>query len=170
MPGRGWFAPFGLVCFLLSHGGLAIGAPFSLDSLLLGTVYGMPVQPRNSGSPDLKGQGDLRLRVEQACARLNRTAPHEIDEVTYLMGCRLLRDKEVAFDLVLKGFDPKSPGVASFMESAKPILEKSICRNPDVLALGAEGIALRYTYRIRSTPVLNLNIGPGQCSATPEAR
>lgn len=54
------------------------------------------------------------------------------------MGCRLLIDKEVAFE------------------------------NPDVLALGAEGIALRYTYRIRSTPVLHLNIGPGQCSATPE--
>lgn len=121
-------------------------------------------------APELKGRGDLRLRVEQACARLNRAAPHKIDEVTYLMGCRLLSDQEISFDLVLKGFDAKAPGVSSFMESAKPILEKSICRNPDVFALGAEGIALQYRYRIRATPVLSLNVVPGQCRAPSEAR
>ncbi|XQM39328.1 hypothetical protein DFLDMN_006221 (plasmid) [Cupriavidus sp. H19C3] len=86
------------------------------------------------------------------------------------MSCSLQEGNEVSFDLAIKGYDAKSPGVGSFMESAKPILEKSICRNPDVFTLGIEGISLRYTYRMRAIPVLSLTVVPGQCAATPHAR
>lgn len=135
----------------------------ALDSLLLGTVYGK--SSRSGSGLDLRAAGNVRQRVEQACARLNSTAPHQIDESTYLVSCRVMGAKEVSFDLVLKGFDPQSPGVASFMESAKPILEKSICRNPDVSALGKQGISLVYSYRIRDTQVLTLSVKPEQCVA-----
>lgn len=142
-------------------GQAAAEPPPGLDSVLLGTVYGS--SKGSAEEIDLSSFANVRQAIEAACARLNSTSPHRVDESTYLVTCRVIEAKSIAFDLVLKGFDPSAPGVESFMQTARPILERSICRNPDVSALGNLGLSLSYLYRMGSTPVLTIFIKPGQC-------
>ena len=50
------------------------------------------------------------------------------------------------------------------MASARPILERGICRNPDVPVLGKLGVTLDYRYMVGRELLVVLHVPPGRCT------
>ena len=66
-------------------------------------------------------------------------------------------------NLKVSGVDATRDGTREYMASAKPILERGICRNPDVPVLGKLGVTLLYHYTAGRQSLVRLNIAPDQC-------
>ncbi|SOZ38384.1 hypothetical protein [Cupriavidus neocaledonicus] len=139
----------------------AMPPPLSeLATLLLGTVRGKPTGMR--GVTRLTtGDADRQLRL--ACQELMRAGPVDLDDTTRFDGCVARPGKIVDFHLKVSGIDASRDDTRDFMATAKPILERGICRNPDVPVLGKLGIRLRYHYAAGPKPLVLLDIPPDQC-------
>ncbi|MBP0623269.1 hypothetical protein J8I82_25535 [Cupriavidus sp. LEh25] len=131
-----------------------------LATLLLGTVRGKPTGM--TGVTRLTaGNADRELRM--ACQELMRAGPLDLDDTTRLDGCVTRPGKIVEFQLKVSGVDATRDGTREYMASAKPILERGICRNPDVPVLGKLGVTLLYHYTAGRQSLVRLNIAPDQC-------
>ena len=151
-----------LALFMLAASPPGIAAPplSGLASLLLGTVRGKP--SGMSGVTRLTAR-DAERQLGMACAELARAAPLVLDESTRLTGCAVRAGKVVEFHLQVTGVDPRREDTKSFMVSARPILERGICRNPDVPVLGKLGVTLDYRYMAGQEPLVTLHVPPGRC-------
>ncbi|MDQ0138586.1 hypothetical protein [Cupriavidus necator] len=140
---------------------VATPAPLSgLATLLLGTVRGKPTGM--TGVTRLTtGDADRELRL--ACQELMRAGPVELDDTTRFDGCVARPGKIVEFHLKVSGVDASRDDTREFMATAKPILERGICRNPDVPVLGKLGVRLRYHYVAGQKQLVLLDIPPDQC-------
>jgi hypothetical protein len=132
-----------------------------LANLLLGTVRGKP--SGMSGVTRLTAR-DAERQLGMACAELARAAPLALDDSTRLTGCAARAGKVVEFHLQVTGVDPRREDTKSFMVSARPILERGICRNPDVPVLGKLGVTLDYRYMAGQEPLVVLHVPPGRCT------
>lgn len=131
-----------------------------LATLLLGTVRGKPTGM--TGVTRLTtGNADRELRL--ACQELMRAGPVDLDDTTRFDGCVTRPGKIVEFQLKVSGVDATREGTREFMATAKPILERGICRNPDVPVLGKLGVRLRYHYMAGQKSLVLLDIPPEQC-------
>ncbi|TDF66791.1 hypothetical protein E1J61_05770 [Cupriavidus sp. L7L] len=131
-----------------------------LATLLLGTVRGKPTGM--TGVTRLTaGNADRELRM--ACQELMRAGPLDLDDTTRFEGCVTRPGKIVEFQLKVSGVDATRDGTREYMASAKPILERGICRNPDVPVLGKLGVTLLYHYTAGRQSLVRLNIAPDQC-------
>lgn len=144
-----------------SPAGIAAPPLSGLASLLLGTVRGKP--SGMSGVTRLTAR-DAQRQLGMACAELARAAPLVLDESTRLAGCAVRAGKVVEFHLQVTGVDPRREDTKSFMVSARPILERGICRNPDVPVLGKLGVTLDYRYMAGPEPLVILHVPPGRCA------
>jgi hypothetical protein len=131
-----------------------------LATLLLGTVRGKPTG-MNGVTRLTAGDADRELRL--ACQELMRAGPVDLDNTTRFEGCVTRPGKIVEFHLKVSGVDAARDGTREFMASAKPILERGICRNPDVPVLGKLGVRLRYHYVAGQKPLVSLDIPPDRC-------
>ncbi|WP_373460984.1 hypothetical protein, partial [Cupriavidus pinatubonensis] len=100
-----------------------------LARLLLGTVSGKP--SGMSGVTRLTAR-DAERQLSLACSELARSAPIVLDNSTRLTGCAVRPGKVVEFQLKVSGVDPRRDDTKKFMAFVRPILERGICRNPDV--------------------------------------
>lgn len=140
-----------------------MGAPpplSELATLLLGTVRGKPTG-MHGVTRLTTGDADRQLRL--ACQELMRAGPMNLDDTTRFDGCVARPGKIVDFHLKVSGVDASRDDTRDFMATAKPILERGICRNPDVPVLGKLGIRLRYHYAAGQKPLVLLDIPPEQC-------
>ncbi|AMR81318.1 hypothetical protein A2G96_26310 [Cupriavidus nantongensis] len=131
-----------------------------LATLLLGTVRGKPTG-MHGVTRLTTGDADRQLRL--ACQELMRAGPVDLDDTTRFDGCVARPGKIVDFHLKVSGIDASRDDTRDFMATAKPILERGICRNPDVPVLGKLGIRLRYHYAAGQKPLVLLDIPPEQC-------
>ncbi|MCO4889780.1 hypothetical protein MKD50_10400 [Cupriavidus sp. WGtm5] len=131
-----------------------------LATLLLGTVRGKPTG-MHGVTRLTTGDADRQLRL--ACQELMRAGPIDLDDTTRFDGCVARPGKIVDFHLKVSGVDAGRDDTRAFMATAKPILERGICRNPDVPVLGKLGIRLRYHYAVGQKPLVLLDIPPEQC-------
>ncbi|CAQ71783.1 conserved hypothetical protein; putative exported protein [Cupriavidus taiwanensis LMG 19424] len=131
-----------------------------LATLLLGTVRGKPTG-MHGVTRLTTGDADRQLRL--ACQELMRAGPVDLDDTTRFDGCVARPGKIVDFHLKVSGIDASRDDTRDFMATAKPILERGICRNPDVPVLGKLGIRLRYHYAAGQKPLVLLDIPPDQC-------
>ncbi len=120
-----------------------------------------------SGVTRLTGGGSTAdAELKAACLELTRAGPFALDGATRLEGCSVAPGKRVVFRLSLAGVDATREGTVAFMASARPILERGICRNPDVPVLGRLGVTLNYRYMgIGELPVGEVTIAPNRCEA-----
>ncbi|WP_354686185.1 hypothetical protein [Cupriavidus necator] len=131
-----------------------------LATLLLGTVRGKPTGM--TGVTRLTAaDADRQLRL--ACQELMRAGPVDLDDTTRFDGCVTKPGKVVEFQLKVSGVDASRDGTREFMASAKPILERGICRNPDVPVLGKLGVTLLYHYVAGRQSLVMLDIPPNRC-------
>ncbi|CAG9183218.1 hypothetical protein LMG23992_04931 [Cupriavidus laharis] len=144
-----------------SPDGFAAPPLSELASLLLGTVRGKP--GGMSGVTRLTAR-DAERQLGLACAELARAAPVVLDDSTRLTGCAVRPGKVVEFRLQVTGVDPRREDTKGFMVSARPILERGICRNPDVPVLGKLGVTLDYRYMAGEEPLVVLHVPPGRCA------
>lgn len=161
---RAGLAPLG---FLMVTGlAPAAAAPASLSTLarlLLGTVDG-----RSTGMSGVTrltgGVASSDAELNRACQELTRAGPFTLDAATRLEGCSVSPGKRVQFRLSLVGVDATREGTVAFMASARPVLERGICRNPDVPVLGQLGVTLNYRYAgIGNRPLGEVTITPDRC-------
>jgi len=131
-----------------------------LATLLLGTVRG---KPTGMAGVTRLTSGDADRQLAMACAELVRAGPVNLDDTTRFDGCTVRPGKVVEFRLHVKGVDPARDGTREFMARVKPILERGICRNPDVPVLGKLGVTLLYRYFASKDTLVLLDIAPGQC-------
>ncbi|SPR99991.1 hypothetical protein [Cupriavidus taiwanensis] len=131
-----------------------------LATLLLGTVRGKPTG-MHGVTRLTTGDADRQLRL--ACQELMRAGPVDLDDTTRFYGCVARPGKIVDFHLKVSGIDANRDDTRDFMATAKPILERGICRNPDVPVLGKLGIRLRYHYAAGQKQLVLLDIPPEQC-------
>jgi hypothetical protein len=131
-----------------------------LATLLLGTVRGKPTG-MNGVTRLTSGDADRELRT--ACQELTRAGPVDLDDTTRFDGCVTRPGKIVEFHLKVWGVDATRDDTRDFMAAAKPILERGICRNPDVPVLGKLGVRLRYHYAAGQKQLVLLDIPPDQC-------
>ncbi len=131
-----------------------------LANLLLGTVRGKP--SGMSGVTRLTTR-DAERQLGMACAELARAAPVVLDDSTRLAGCAVRAGKVVEFRLQVTGVDARREDTKSFMVSARPILERGICRNSDVPLLGKLGVTLDYRYMAGQELLVVLHVPPGRC-------
>ncbi|WP_432260574.1 hypothetical protein [Cupriavidus sp. TMH.W2] len=131
-----------------------------LATLLLGTVRGKPTG-MNGVTRLTAGDADRQLRL--ACQELMRAGPVDLDDTTRFDGCVTRPGKIVEFHLKVSGVDATRDDTRAFMASVKPILERGICRNPDVPVLGKLGVRLRYHYVAEQKQLVLLDIPPDQC-------
>lgn len=159
------------LCLSLLAGPLAIAATLAapparspqlsgLAALLLGTVRGKPTGM--NGVTRLTA-GDVDRQLHLACQELMRAGPVDLDDTTRFVGCVTRPGKIVEFHLKVSGVDATRDDTREFMVSAKPILERGICRNPDVPVLGKLGVTLRYHYVAGQKQLVLLDIPPDQC-------
>lgn len=134
-----------------------------LASLLLGTVRGKP--SGMAGVTRLTAR-DAERQLGIACAELARATPIVLDSSTRLTGCATRPGKIVEFHLQVTGVEPKREDTKAFMVSARPILERGVCRNPDVPVLGKLGVTLDYRYTAGQEPLVVLHVPPGRCDTT----
>ncbi len=149
-----------------SSPGLAAAPLSELASLLLGTVRGKP--SGMSGVTRLTAR-DAERQLGMACKELARATPMVLDESTRLVGCTARTGNVVEFHRQVTGVDPRREDTKSFMVSARPILERGICRNPDVPVLGKLGVTLDYRYMAGQEPLVTLHVPPGRCAERPGA-
>lgn len=135
----------------------------TLARLLLGTVDGKSTGM--SGVTRLTGgiaSSDAELNT--ACRELTRAGPFTLDAATRFEGCSVSPGKRVLFRLSLLGVDATREGTVAFMASARPVLERGICRNADVPVLGRLGVTLNYRYTgIGGQPLGEVTIAPDRC-------
>ncbi|BDB27196.1 hypothetical protein Tamer19_64010 [Cupriavidus sp. TA19] len=131
-----------------------------LATLLLGTVRGKPTGM--TGVTRLTA-GDADRQLRMACQELMRAGPLDLDDTTRFDGCVVRPGKIVEFQLKVSGVDATRDGTREYMASAKPILERGICRNPDVPVLGKLGVTLLYHYTAGRQSLVRLDIAPDQC-------
>jgi len=165
-PGHPVFKPLAISLLALFIGaaslpGMAAPPLSELASLLLGTVRGKP--SGMSGVTRLTAR-DAERQLGMACAELARMAPMVLDDSTRLAGCAVRAGKIVEFHLQVSGVDPRREDTRNFMISARPILERGICRNPDVPVLGKLGVTLDYRYMAGQEPLVTLHVPPGRCT------
>ncbi|WER48434.1 hypothetical protein CupriaWKF_27005 [Cupriavidus sp. WKF15] len=150
-----------LILVVASPDGFAAPPLSGLANLLLGTVRGKP--SGMSGVTRLTAR-DAERQLGIACAELARAAPVVLDDSTRLIGCAARPGKVVEFHLQVTGVDPRREDTRNFMASARPILERGICRNPDVPVLGKLGVTLDYRYLAGPEPLVILHVPPGRCT------
>ncbi|AGW93781.1 MULTISPECIES: hypothetical protein [Cupriavidus] len=131
-----------------------------LATLLLGTVRGKPTGM--TGVTRLTA-GDAERQLRMACQELKRAGPVDLDDSTRFDGCVTRPGKIVEFQLKVSGVDASREDTREFMASAKPILERGICRNPDVPVLGKLGVTLHYHYVAGRQSLVLLDIPPDHC-------
>ena len=136
-----------------------------LARLLLGTVSGKP--SGMSGVTRLTAR-DAERQLSLACSELARSAPIVLDNSTRLTGCAVRPGKVVEFQLKVSGVDPRRDDTKKFMAFVRPILERGICRNPDVPLLGKLGVTLDYRYLVGQEPLVALHIFPDRCKEKAE--
>lgn len=165
---RAGLAPLGflVVTGLAPAAPAQTNAPASLSKLarlLLGTVDG-----RSTGMSGVTrltgGLASSDTELNTACQELTRAGPFTLDAATRLEGCSVSPGKRVQFHLNLVGVDATREGTMAFMASARPVLERGICRNPDVPVLGQLGVTLNYRYSgIGNRPLGDVTITPDRC-------
>ncbi|MDW3681492.1 hypothetical protein RA280_06970 [Cupriavidus sp. CV2] len=165
---RAGLAPLGflMVTGLAPAVAAQANAPASLSTLarlLLGTVDG-----RSTGMSGVTrltgGVASSDAELNTACQELTRAGPFTLDAATRLEGCSVAPGKRVQFRLSLVGVDASREGTVAFMASARPVLERGICRNPDVPVLGRLGVTLNYRYAgIGNQPLGEVTITPDRC-------
>ncbi|WP_316153812.1 hypothetical protein [Cupriavidus sp. BIC8F] len=131
-----------------------------LAMLLLGTVRG---KPTGMNGVTRLTTGDVDRELRMACQELMRAGPLDLDDTTRFDGCVTRPGKIVEFQLKVSGVDAARDDTREFMARAKPILERGICRNPDVPVLGKLGVRLRYHYVAGQKSLVLLDIPPDQC-------
>ncbi|WP_455287369.1 hypothetical protein [Cupriavidus necator] len=131
-----------------------------LATLLLGTVRGKPTGM--TGVTRLTS-GDADRELRQACQELKRIGPVDLDDTTRFDGCVTRPGKVVEFQLKVSGVDASRDGTREYMATAKPILVRGICRNPDVPVLGKLGVTLLYHYVAGRQSLVLLDIPPDHC-------
>ncbi|CAG9175690.1 hypothetical protein LMG23994_03163 [Cupriavidus pinatubonensis] len=146
-----------------STAGFAAPTLSGLASLLLGTVRGKP--SGMAGVTRLTAR-DAERQLGLACAELARATPIVLDSSTRLTGCATRPGKIVEFHLQVTGVEPTREDTKAFMVSARPILERGVCRNPDVPVLGKLGVTLDYRYAAGQEPLVVLHIPPGRCNTS----
>jgi hypothetical protein len=107
---------------------------------------------------------DAERQLGMAFAELARATPLALDESTRLAGCAVRPGKVVEFHLQVTGVDPRRDDTKSIMASARPILERGVCRNPDVPVLGKLGVTLDFRYMAGQELLVMLHVPPGRCS------
>ena len=167
---RAGLAPLGflMVTGLTPAAAAQANAPASLSTLarlLLGTVDGRSTGM--SGVTRLTGSvASSDAELNTACQELTRAGPFTLDAATRLEGCSVSPGKRVQFRLSLVGVDATREGTVAFMASARPVLERGICRNPDVPVLGQLGVTLNYRYAgIGNRALGEVTITPDRCRA-----
>lgn len=130
----------------------------------MGVVQGRPAGPAALARLT-SGNRNPDEALKAACAEITHQAPLILDTTTRLDSCRGETGKRVVFHLNLVHFDGAREGTAAFMQNARPVLVRGICRNPDVVMLGRTGVTLVFRYAgIGNRPVGDLTIAPGACA------
>ncbi|KAF7961822.1 hypothetical protein AWV80_39810 [Cupriavidus sp. UYMU48A] len=150
-----------------SSAGLAAPPLSELAGLLLGTVRGKPGGMTGMSGVTRLTARDAERQLSMACAELARVTPVVLDESTRLTGCVSRPGKIVEFRLDVTGVEAQREDTKAFMLSARPILERGICRNPDVPILGKLGVTLNYRYLAGQELLVLLHVPPGRCKEAP---